>query len=68
MVNKFKSKFGLDDVLATNFGGDLVKVKAVIFSDENVFYNIRRSDGILILMQESELNNDDDHKDDDVTD
>ncbi len=32
---KFESKFGLDDVLATNFGGDLVKVKAVIFSDEN---------------------------------
>ncbi len=64
---KFESKFDLDEVLATNFGGDLVKVKAVIFSDENIFYSVRRSDGILILMQESELNNDEDHKDDDAS-
>ncbi len=61
---KFESKFGLDDVLATNFGGDLVKVKAVIFSDGDAHYNVRRPDGILILMQESELNSDEDNKTD----
>ncbi len=65
---KFESKFGLDDVLATNYGDDLVKVKAVIFSDESVHYNVRRLDGVLILMQESELNSDDNCKDNDVTD
>lgn len=54
---KFESKFNLDDVTCTVFGDELVKIVTVCFSEDGIYYNCRRTDGVVIPFKESELDN-----------
>ena len=56
---KFESKYDLGEVLATNYGGILVKVIAIAFDNDGVAYVCRRPDGCQIAFKEDEVNNDD---------